>query len=78
MISQIETGDMKPDENEKHTRNCRSAVFGANAALHVHQWLVFIPYAPGGRSADPFTYPRILGYSVPQASFVFQVRVDGY
>jgi hypothetical protein len=51
MISQIETGDVKPDENEKHTRNCRSAMFGAKAALHVHQWLISITYALGGRSA---------------------------
>jgi hypothetical protein len=64
MISQSETGDMKPDggREREHTSDCRSAVFGARGALHERQWMMLNLYVrAGGTFGGPFL-PFELGY----------------
>jgi hypothetical protein len=66
MISQSETGDMKPDagREREHTSNCRSAMFGARGALHERQWMMLNRYVrAGGTFGGPFL-PIDLGYAL--------------
>jgi len=48
-ITKWEQGGVKPEGEREHTSNCRSAVFGAKGALHGRQWMMLMPFAPGGR-----------------------------